>query len=197
MKSRPTIIVQAAGPGRRASGAAQRLEQPLAGSSVLGTTLAHALQTRLPVVLVTTEDRVPLVADQIARRDIIVIDAADALRGSGHAIAVAVAERAASPGWLVLPGDLPAVRPGTLLAVADALDEHPVAYAQYRGRRGHPVGFGAELYSELAVLSGDDGVRRLIARYPGFAAEVDDPGVRTDGDNSVDGEALRVGGGAV
>jgi molybdenum cofactor cytidylyltransferase len=197
MTSRPTIIVQAVGPGRRAGGGAHRLEQPLGGSSVLGTTLAHALQTRLPVVLVTTEDRVPLVADQIARRDIVVVDAAEALRGSGRAIALAVAERAASPGWLVLPGDLPALRPGTLLTVARALDLHPVAYAQYRGRRGHPVAFSAELFSELVMLSGDDGVRRLIARYPGFAAEVDDPGVRTDGDSGVDGEAVRVGGGAI
>jgi molybdenum cofactor cytidylyltransferase len=193
MKSRPTIIVQATGAGRR-HGAPARLDEPLAGASVLGTTLAHAIQTGLPVVVVTTEDRVPLVADQLARRDIIVISAADAKRGSGFAVAMAVADRAASPGWLVLPGDLPRVRPDTLLAVAQALDAHSVAYAQHRGRRGHPVGFGAELYSELVVLSGDDGVRRLIARYPGFAAEVDDAGVRTDVDSAGDVEALRVDG---
>ena len=53
-------------------------------------------------------------------------------------------------GWLVLPGDMPLVQPATLLAVARALDHHAVAYAQHRGRRGHPVGFAAELYSELA-----------------------------------------------
>lgn len=180
MRSRPTIIVLAAGPGRRGAGSPARLAQPLAGSSVLATTLAHAIQTRLPVVVVTTEGLLPLVADQIAHRDALVVSAADVLRGSGHLVALGVTERASSPGWLVLPGDLPRVLPSTLLAVAKALDEHPVAYAQYRGRRGHPVGFGAELYSELALLSGDDGVRRLIARYPGFAAEVDDPGVRSD-----------------
>jgi molybdenum cofactor cytidylyltransferase len=190
MKSRPTIIVQATAAGRRYGAPARPGELP-AGASVLGTTLAHALQTGLPVVVVITEDRVALVAEQLARRDTIVISDADALRGSGFAIAVAVAERASSPGWLVLPGDLPMVRPSTLLAVAQALDVQPLAYAQYRGRRGHPVGFGAELYSELSLLSGDDGVRRLIARYPGFAAEVDDPGVRTDVEGLADGEALR------
>jgi molybdenum cofactor cytidylyltransferase len=57
----------------------------------------------------------------------------------------------------VLPGDMPLVQSATLLAVANALDHHPVAYAQHRGRRGHPVGFGAELYSELVTLSGDEG----------------------------------------
>ena len=29
---------------------------------------------------------------------------------------------------------------------------HAVAYAQQRGRRGHPVGFSAELYSELVEI---------------------------------------------
>ena len=180
MKSRPTIIVLAAGPGRRGADSPARLAQPFGGRSVLATTLAQAIQTGLPVVVVTTENLLPLVADQLAQRDTVVVSAVDALRGSGYLVAAGVTERASSPGWLVLPGDLPLVLPSTLLAVAEALDEHPVAYAQYRGRRGHPVGFGAELYSELALLSGDDGVRRLIARFPGRAAEVDDPGVRTD-----------------
>ncbi|MEY3273165.1 MAG: hypothetical protein RLZZ341_2066, partial [Pseudomonadota bacterium] len=31
-----------------------------------------------------------------------------------------------------------------------------VVWAQHRGRRGHPVGFAAELYSELVQLDGDD-----------------------------------------
>jgi molybdenum cofactor cytidylyltransferase len=196
MRSRPTIIVLAAGPGRRSAASPSRLAQPLAGSSVLATTLAQAIQTRLPVVVVTTESLLPLVAEQIAQRDTVVVSAVDAMRGIGHLVAVAVGEHASSPGWLVLPGDLPLVQPSTLLAVAEALDEHPVAYAQYRGRRGHPVGFGAELYSELSLLSGDDGVRRLIARYPGFAAEVDDPGVRSDTEAGAAFELHRAAGAA-
>ena len=57
---------------------------------------------------------------------------------------------------------------------------HAVVYAQYRGRRGHPVGFAAELYSELTALTGDEGARRVIARYPAFAVERDDPGMLVD-----------------
>ena len=90
------------------------------------------------------------------------------------------------PGWIVLPGDMPLVRPSTLQAVARELEQHPVAYAQHRGRRGHPVGFAAELYSELATLTGDEGARRLVARYPAFGLEVDDPGVLLDVDTEDD-----------
>jgi molybdenum cofactor cytidylyltransferase len=185
------IIVLAAGQGRRFLGARHKLEQPLAGGTVLGMTLANAIQTRLPVLVVTTEALAPLVADQVAHRDTIVVSDIDARRGIGHSIATGVLERASAPGWLILPGDMPLVRPSTLLAVAAKLDQHPVAYAQHRGRRGHPVGFGAELYSELVALSGDDGARRLIARYPGMAAEVDDPGVLVDVDTEADLDALR------
>ena len=78
--------------------------------------------------------------------------------------------------------------------VAAALEHHPVAYAQHRGRRGHPVGFAAELYSELVMLSGDEGARRLIARYPAWATEVDDPGVLVDVDTVEDLEAVRAHG---
>jgi molybdenum cofactor cytidylyltransferase len=191
MRIRPTIVVLAAGQGRRFLGAGHKLTQPLGAGTVLSKTLGNAIQTRLPVVVVTTAALAPLVAAQMARRDTVVVSDMDALRGMGHSIAVGVLERASSAGWLVLPGDMPLVRPSTLLAVASVLDQNPVAYAQYRGRRGHPVGFSAELYSELIALSGDEGERRLIARYPGVAAEVDDPGVMVDVDTEADLDAVR------
>jgi molybdenum cofactor cytidylyltransferase len=121
----------------------------------------------------------PLARAQLAQRDIVVLSEAEAARGMGFSIATGVAERSGAPGWLVLPGDMPLVQSATLLAVATALEQYPVVYAQHRGRRGHPVGFAAELYSELILLSGDDGARRIMARYPAFGQEV--PDRRADG----------------
>ncbi|MDE2093473.1 MAG: nucleotidyltransferase family protein, partial [Burkholderiales bacterium] len=54
-----------------------------------------------------------------------------------------------------------------------------------------PVGFSAELYSELVTLSGDEGARRLIARYPALGLEVDDPGAVLDVDTLADLDAVR------
>jgi molybdenum cofactor cytidylyltransferase len=194
MRFRPTIVVLAAGQGSRFRGPSHKLEQPLSQGSVLATTLRHALETELPVVVVTTAQLAPAVADQLARRDIVIVPAEEAARGMGHSIAAGVAERPSASGWLILPGDMPMVQPATLQRVAEALEHHPVAYAQHRGRRGHPVGFAAELYSELVMLSGDEGARRLIARYPAWAAEVDDAGVLVDVDTLEDLEALRANG---
>lgn len=195
MRQRPTIVVLAAGQGSRfaapSSGPAHKLEQGLGASTVLGTTLAHVIGTGCPFVVVLTSRLVPLAQTLAARRDLVVVSDADAARGVGHSIAAGVAERPAADGWLVLPGDMPMVRESSILAVADALAEHPVAFTQYRGRRGHPVGFAAELYSELIALDGDEGARRIVARYPGFGVTVDDPGVLVDIDTRRDLDQVR------
>jgi molybdenum cofactor cytidylyltransferase len=191
MRFRPTIIVPAAGRGSRFGGPLHKLAQPFDGSTVLGTTVRHAIESQLSVVVLTTAELAPLVSGLLAMRDIVVLSDAEAARGMGATIAAGVAERSGAPGWLVLPGDMPLVQPGTLLAVAGALEQHPVAYAQYRGRRGHPVAFAAELYSELIQLSGDDGARRVMLRYPAHGQDVDDPGVVQDVDTPADLENAR------
>ena len=191
MRFRPTIVVPAAGFGSRFGGPLHKLAQPFDGSTVLGTTVRHAIESQLPVVVLTTAELAPLVSGLLAMRDIVVLTQAEAARGMGATIAAGVAERSGAPGWLVLPGDMPLVQPGTLLAVAGALEQHPVAYAQYRGRRGHPVAFSAELYSELIQLSGDDGARRVMLRYPAHGQDVDDAGVVQDVDTPADLENAR------
>lgn len=191
MRYRPTIIVLAAGSGSRFSGPLHKLAQTLGGSTVLGTTVAHAVQTQLPVLVVATAAMVPLIAGQLASRDMLVLSSQEAARGMGDSIAAGVAERSGAPGWLILPGDMPLVQPATLLAVATALEHYAVVHAEHKGRRGHPVGFAAELYSELVKLQGDEGARRIIARYPAYGLEVADRGVVLDVDTAADLEALR------
>jgi molybdenum cofactor cytidylyltransferase len=193
MTARPAVIVLAAGQGSRFQGAQHKLAQSLGTSSVLGTTLRQALATQLHVVVVTTALLAEVVRGHVASRDIVVLPTTSAATdarglgwGMGHSIAAGVSAVSGASGWLLLPGDMPMVRPSTLLAVADMLEQSPVSYAQYSGRQGHPVGFAAELYSELVTLTGDEGARRLVARYPSQAVDVDDPGVLIDVDTVAD-----------
>jgi molybdenum cofactor cytidylyltransferase len=164
-------------------------------ASVLSLTLRNAIQSRLPLLVVTTAELAPLAHEDVAARDVLVVPKAAPARGRGmgDSIAAGVAARATSPGWLLLPADMPRVKAGTLQAVAQALSGHSVAFAQHQGRRGHPVAFSAELYSELIALTGDEGARRLVARYPSFAVDVNDPGVLIDIDTSEDLQEQRAG----
>jgi len=195
MSSQRTIVVLAAGRSERFGAGRHKLAQPLGATSVLAQTLARAIASHLRTVVVTTAAFVDVARSSVAARDVIVLpdagSGAGASLGMGASIAAGVRASPDSAGWLVLPGDMPLVQSTTLVAVARALDQHAVAYAQHRGRRGHPVGFAAELYPELTELSGDEGARRIIARYPAFAVDLDDPGILVDIDTEDDLDALR------
>jgi molybdenum cofactor cytidylyltransferase len=193
MKTPPAVIVLAAGKGSRFLGTDHKLAQRLGSATVLATTLRHAIASQLPVVVVTTPRFAELARRGVAARDVVLLPEAGAEigLGMGHSIAAGVVARPEAGGWLIVPGDMPLIRPQTIQAVARELAHHAVVYAQHKGRRGHPVGFATELYSELATLSGDEGARRLVARYPAVGLEVDDAGVLVDVDTEADLEKLR------
>ena len=194
---RPAVVVLAAGRGQRFRGEGHKLEQVVTGDTVLALTLRQTMASGLPMLVVTSTALAPLVRRHVASRDMLVLPDQDRLGrpaplGMGHSIAAGVAATGDAPGWLILPADMPMVRSTTLAAVAQAIEHDPIAYAQHRGRRGHPVGFNAELFSELAGLQGDEGARRLLARYPAQAVDVDDPGVLIDVDTVEDLQRLAV-----
>lgn len=200
MKRRPAVVVLAAGRGSRFRGAGHKLEQPINGSngadSLLARTLRHAIATQLPVVVVTTPALAPAVHRLVAAKDVVMLPEHDAQGrpqpiGMGHSIVAGVSATGDADGWLILPADMPLVQPATILAVAQGLERYPVCYAQYRGIQGHPVGFGTELYSELMALQGDEGARRIVARYAAQPIAVDDPGVHIDVDTAEDLARLR------
>ena len=101
----------------------------------------------------------------------------------GDSIAAAVRATKDAGGWLILPGDLPLVRPETLQAVAAELSRHTVVMPHYQGRRGHPVGFAASCRDALLLLKGPEGAAPVARAQMGmFQLELDDPGIVTDVD---------------
>lgn len=194
-KRRPAVVVLAAGRGSRFRGPGHKLEQHLDGTpgadTMLARTLRNALATQLRIVVVTTAALAPAAYRHVAARDVVVLHERDEHGraqpiGMGHSIVAGVSASGDADGWLILPADMPLVQTSTILAVADGLERYPVCYAQYRGIQGHPVGFGTELYSELMALQGDEGARRIVARYAAQPIAVDDPGVHVDVDTEED-----------
>ena len=106
----------------------------------------------------------------------------------GDSIAAAVRATRDADGWLVLPGDLPLVRPQTLRAVAQALARSTVVVPTWNGHRGHPVGFSAACGDALSALSGPQGAASVVRSQSPLLLEVDDPGITVDVDTV---EALR------
>lgn len=92
-------------------------------------------------------------------------------------VAIAVIASARSPGWLLLPGDMPLLQAETLKIMGQAVTQESLVFPEYRHRRGHPVGFSAEFYSELIRLQRERDLQRLLAQYPAHGVEVDDAGI--------------------
>jgi molybdenum cofactor cytidylyltransferase len=114
--------------------------------------------------------------------------------GMGDSIAAAVRATQHAGGWLILPGDLPLVRPESLRAVAAALAaplaSHAVVAPYYQGQRGHPVGFGVQCRDALLTLHGPEGAQRVLREQAALSAplrlDLDDEGNVTDIDTVSD-----------
>ena len=193
---RPVVLVLAAGAGSRFGADLHKLSQAFGGSTVLGESLRNVALTPYACVLVITESvlrSLPVgLQRSTAMREIVAVpEPGPGNKGMAHSIGAGVSASAWADAWLVLPGDMPMVQAATMVAIGQSLKQNPIAYAQYLGKRGHPVGFSAEFYSELTSLKGDEGARRLLARFPSHPIDVDDPGVLSDIDTPQDLERLR------
>jgi molybdenum cofactor cytidylyltransferase len=165
----PVVLVLASGRGERfvaSGGAGSKLQAALGGKPVLEHTLEAVRASGLPWHLESAEHQ-----------------------GMGDSIAAAVRATRDAPGWLVLPGDLPLMRPQTLLAVASALATHAVVVPHYKGQRGHPVGFATSCRNALLALKGAQGAAPVVRGQSADAVaqlDVDDEGVVTDIDTVQD-----------
>lgn len=177
--SDPVVVVLAAGHGLRfrASGAqTAKLQAQLHGRSVLEHTLAAVEASGLRAVLV---ENGPLWRSE----------------GMGHSIARGVALAPDASGWLILPGDLPAISPHSLRAVAQALRvQGAVVRPQIKGQWGHPVGFSAACKPQLLQLTGDTGAQSVVraaqTQSELHALALDDWGALADTDTLADLSAV-------
>jgi len=164
----PVVIVLAAGRGERfaaSGGTTHKLDALLDGKRVLDHVLDAVRASGLPHHVVTANASRP---------------------GMGDSIAAGVRATPQAPGWLVLPGDLPLIQGGTLLAVARLLDSHEVVIPVYQGERGHPVGFAAACGAALMALSGAQGAAPVVRGRAAHQLAVDDVGTVTDIDTLQD-----------
>ena len=109
-------------------------------------------------------------------------------------VGVAFAEARQSAGILVLPVDMPLIRPETVRTAlgAFAAGDEPVLRATYQGRHGHPVIFGAAVFPALRNADPEVGARAVLHQDPSRVRnlEVDDPGVLRDFDWPTDYRGL-------
>jgi molybdenum cofactor cytidylyltransferase len=171
---RAIAVVTAAGSAERFGG--RKLLAPVDGEPLLDRTIRSLLDGGVAevIVVVGRDGRAELERDVNAMNDARVrpVENPDPSRGMFSSIQEGVAT-ASGDALLILPGDMPFVRPATVEAViARYRDGASIVSPRYRGKRGHPVVMPLGFRDDLDV---DD---------PGVVRDVDVPGDLVDGGRS-------------
>ena len=194
-------IVLAAGKGARFGGG--KLLASLDGAPLVAGALRTALLSPARRVFAAVADpAVRGAAEATAARlkaagRLVIVDVEAADEGMGASLrAAAAALPDDTVGVFVFLGDMPAIDPATPSRLARALARrHDIVAPTYRGRRGHPVLFGATWLPALRALTGDEGARGLLdtAGEHLVLAPVEDPGIHLDVDRPADLARAREG----
>jgi molybdenum cofactor cytidylyltransferase len=90
---------------------------------------------------------------------------------------------------LVLPGDMPYVRPDTVRALIAKYRERPaIVSPRYKGKRGHPVVLPLSLRDEIAATAPTANLHEVIKHHQDERVDLDveDAGVNRDVDTPAD-----------
>ena len=176
-------LLLAGGSGTRFGGA--KLLATFPGDAVpIGVRAARSLHAGIGNVLAVVRAGDAAAARVLRDSGCEVLESADCAHGLGASLAAGVKASRDAGGWIIALADMPRILPATHRAVADALSRGAklVATVDAQGRRGHPVGFAAEFYADLAALDGDEGARGVIGRHRAWLELVrcGDPGIHFD-----------------
>jgi CTP:molybdopterin cytidylyltransferase MocA len=183
---RAVAVVTAAGSAERFGG--RKLLATVDGEPLLDRTIRSLLDGGVSqvIVVVGRDDRAELERDVNAMNDARVwpVENPAPERGMFSSIQEGIKE-VSGEVLLVLPGDMPYVRPETVRLVLDTWQlRGGVVSPKYNGKRGHPVALPLGLRDEIRATPVTATLHDVIKKHLGerFDLEVDDPGVLRDVD---------------
>ena len=180
------ILLAAGASGRFGS---DKLLLDVDGEPMVVRAARNLLAAGLPVVCVARDAAGPVARLLAGIPGVSVSACPEARLGMGRSLAWGVATVPRADAWLVALGDMPWVESDTVRVLSDALRTRAsMVVPEYRGDRGHPVGFARHWREHLLALAGDQGARRLLADHPREVQRipVQDPGILRDVDHPRD-----------
>jgi molybdenum cofactor cytidylyltransferase len=169
-----TGLVLAAGGSKRLGRPKQLL--PYGDATLLGHVLAVARACEFDQLLCVIGGEAEAVRDGVDLGGAEVVENRDFGAGCSSSIAAALAAVDPRCDVLVLMlGDQPGVRPGTVRRLLAGRGDAPIAACGYEDGRGHPLAFSRTLFAELRTMHGDKAVWKLLDRHGAVDVPVDGP----------------------
>lgn len=174
-----------------------KLLAPLGGIPLVRHTVLAALASRVCSVTVVTGHEADAVSGALQGLPVTLVHNAD--HESGMASSLRVGLAAVVPeeaGLVVLLADMPLIRAEHIDALVERFQAEAgrtIVVPVCAGRRGNPVLWPGQFRSQLMVLSGDTGARKLLGTYAGQVSEVvlEDEAIFMDVDTAADLAAVR------
>ncbi len=191
------IVILAAGQSSRLGRPKQLLQ--FNGKSLLKHSVAEALQTNLPVIVVTGANA-NLIKNELEEFNVTIAENKKWKEGMSTSLhcGLAAAQNLNKEidGIIFMVSDQPFVSATLInnLLKAQNNESLPIVASGYAGRLGAPVLFHKFFFDELMNLQGDTGARKLIEQYKNLATSVSFPAGAIDIDTMEDYHALLQGG---
>lgn len=182
-------IVPAAGAAERFGG--RKLLADVSGQPLLARTLGALRGHVAALVVVLSPDATELRALEVLRdENVRVVSNPDPTRGMLSSIQVGLRTVEGADTYVILPGDMPFVRPETVRELLERSAGAPrgIVSPRYRGKRGHPVVVPGSLRGDILAEDARSNLHEVLKRHPGdrVDVDVDDPGVLRDVDTIED-----------
>ena len=177
-------VILAAGYSSRMGGFKPLLQ--LGGRSLLGHCASLLHQTGIKTVVVVTGYRAQEVEDEAGRHGLPCIHNPDYDRGMFSSVCTGVGRLSPVDGFLVLPVDIPLVRPATVDRLRAAFTGQTVLYPCFNGLRGHPPLIPTTLIPTILLHDGQGGLKALLETQEDLDVAVWDQGILLDADTPED-----------
>ncbi|MDA5193899.1 XdhC family protein [Govanella unica] len=190
-------IVLAAGASSRMRDAGNKLTRLIDGKAVIRHTVEAALDSRAGQVLVVTGHDAAAIEQALDGLPVTLVHNPDHAQGMASSIRAGIrALPSDCDAAMILPGDMPFVRPLHLNAVLAAYSpskNRSICRPIHNGQPGHPVLFGRDYFDALLSLDGDQGARVIVEQHRDVLVDVavSDKAVLTDLDTPESFAALK------
>ncbi|MEH6491530.1 nucleotidyltransferase family protein [Halopseudomonas sp.] len=182
----PLVALMLAAGSARRFGSDKRLARLADGRSLLSASLDNARNAYLDVRVVLRPQDDAAALGVPAQCPIIRSERCHEGMAQSLVAGVAALQAIDAEAVAVLLGDMPRIRPQTLIALQAQATARRIVVPTHAGQRGHPVLFGRAFWPELLLLQGDRGARELLRQHAKSLLEVPvtDPGILLDIDDA-------------